>query len=227
MKYHPLAEIFPLIEGDEFNALVDDIRTNGLRQPITQYHGEILDGRNRWRACVEAKIKPRFDTYTGDDPLGFVISTNIHRRQMSASQRGMAAARLQTTKHGGNRKSQDQESNSTLDRAAVCKMFNIGIASVKCAAIVQEKGVPELAKAVDRGALAVSRAASIAKKSTKDQQKFIANLASGSKPAEQRVEKPRGNKIIFAWRNAKIEDRMLFIETCEKEVRQLYDGLFR
>jgi len=226
MKFHPLAEIFPLIEGDEFSALVEDIRSNGLRQPITRYQGAILDGRNRWRACVEAKIKPRFETYSGDNPIGFVISSNVHRRQMNASQRAMAAERLHNVEHGGNRK--DQEPNSALDRDRLRGLFSISKSSMKCAALVLENGNSELVKAVDRGTLAVSRAATIAKKPTKDQQRFVTDyLGDGPRPKQKQAEKPRGNKIIYAWRNAKTEDQILFLQTCEKEVRQLYDGLFR
>lgn len=54
--FHPLADLFPLLEGPEFTALLDDIRTQGLREPIWLYQGQILDGRNRYRACRAAAI---------------------------------------------------------------------------------------------------------------------------------------------------------------------------
>jgi hypothetical protein len=52
LPHHPLAALFPLLDGDEFTALADDIRANGLREPIMLFEGAILDGRNRYRACM-------------------------------------------------------------------------------------------------------------------------------------------------------------------------------
>ena len=57
-----MADLFPLIEGEEFQELVEDIRRNGLRTPILlDPDGRVLDGRNRRAAGVE----PRFETWDG------------------------------------------------------------------------------------------------------------------------------------------------------------------
>jgi ParB-like chromosome segregation protein Spo0J len=57
-EFHPLANIFPLMEGDAFEELVEDIRRHGLRDPIVLFQGQILDGRNRYGACLEADVAP-------------------------------------------------------------------------------------------------------------------------------------------------------------------------
>lgn len=94
-KPHPLANIFPLITGDEFVALKSDIKANGLREAILLLDGQILDGRNRFRACQEVGVQPAFRDYTGDSPAEFVMSMNIHRRHLDASQRAMVAAKFE------------------------------------------------------------------------------------------------------------------------------------
>src|SRR6266498_4514212 len=88
LQPHLLAELFPLIEGPQFDALVADIRKHGgLLFPITTYEGQILDGRNRYRACRAANVEPRFESYAGDDPAGFVLSANIARRHLAPEQK--------------------------------------------------------------------------------------------------------------------------------------------
>jgi hypothetical protein len=106
IPFHPLADILPLMEGEEFDALVADIKANGLHDPLVMYEGKILDGRNRYRAAIKAGVDP-FPlmkngkhcgalNYVGDDPAGFVISRNIHRRHLTTEQKRDLIARLLT-----------------------------------------------------------------------------------------------------------------------------------
>lgn len=96
--------------------------------------------------------------YTGNDPLGFVISLNLHRRHLTESQRAMGAAAIATMTHGGDRRSV-QVANWPLDQEQAASMFNVGERSVQTARTVLDKGAPELAQAVSRGDVAVSAAA--------------------------------------------------------------------
>ena len=60
-EIHELAALIPEMSADEFRGLCDDIRTNGLIEPIVLYEDRVLDGRHRYRACIETGIEPRFE----------------------------------------------------------------------------------------------------------------------------------------------------------------------
>lgn len=94
MQSHKYADLFPMMDEEEFANLVEDIRANGLLDPIVVYGEEVLDGRNRLRACEAAGVEPQFTEFEGDDAaaLQFVISHNLSRRHLTASQRAAIAA---------------------------------------------------------------------------------------------------------------------------------------
>lgn len=93
MRAHPFADKFPLLPEEDLQELTESIRAHGLRQPIVlDESGRILDGRNRYRACQQAGIKPDYVTYTGNDLAEYVIDCNTTRRHMSVGARAMATA---------------------------------------------------------------------------------------------------------------------------------------
>lgn len=86
---HPAAELFPMMGAEALQALADDIREHGQREPVILYHDAVLDGRNRLLACEMAGVEPRFVTRTDaevGDPVKFVLSLNEKRRHMSPAQ---------------------------------------------------------------------------------------------------------------------------------------------
>lgn len=89
MQVHRYALFFPRLEGEEFAKLVEDVRAQGLLEPIVTCKGKILDGANRFRACKKAGVKPRFEKFDGNGALAYVISKNIHRRHLTADQRAL------------------------------------------------------------------------------------------------------------------------------------------
>jgi N6-adenosine-specific RNA methylase IME4 len=171
LPFHPLADIFPLMEGAEFEDLVADIRAKGLLEPITRYQGKCLDGRNRCRACVAANVQLRVEDYTGNDPVGFVISRNLRRRHLSESQRAMVAAKLSTLGHG-QRQSGKFAGVPTQGEAAT--LLNVSERSVRTATEVRDQGAPELVRAVERGNVSISAAADVAKLPLGEQQEVVA-----------------------------------------------------
>jgi hypothetical protein len=189
---HPLAAIFPLMGETDLAALADDIDANGLRDPVWLHEGKILDGRNRYRACLLKDIDPRVEQYRGKDPVGFVVSKNLHRRHLTESQRAMVAARIAKAKPGSNQHGSEVGVNLPLPtRAQAADMLGVSPELVKDAKSVQSHGVPELADAVDKGDVSVSAAAEVAKIPEKEQKEAVAAgpAAVKEKAKEQREKK--------------------------------------
>jgi predicted transcriptional regulator len=87
---HPFANMFPMIEGKEFDSLRDDIAKNGILEPIRLFQGMILDGRNRYAKAAGHKFSlDDFVQWEGTlaEAEAWVISTNLHRRHLTAKQK--------------------------------------------------------------------------------------------------------------------------------------------
>lgn len=181
-KVHEAASIFPLLEGADFDALVTDIKTNGLREPIWTLDEKILDGRNRFRACSKAGVEPTFREWTdGGDPVAFVLSLNLHRRHLNESQRAMVSARIATMGQGARTDLRPIGLKSQSESAA---LLNVSERSTRRAQRVIEDGTPDLVAAVDQGHLAVSAAATFSKQPAARQAVLVGHVLAGARPQE-------------------------------------------
>lgn len=159
LQLHPLCTLFPRIVGAEFEALKADILANGLRQPIVVHEGMILDGGNRYRACLEIGIAAETIEFHGGDPISFVLSVNFHRRHLSAGQQAAVVAAAQDWQkahpHGGNQSEvQRLHFETAADRA---KASGASLRTQKMADKVA-KASPDLAKKVAHGEVSLPEA---------------------------------------------------------------------
>lgn len=149
--FHALADLFPLMEGAEFDALAADIKAHGLREPIILLDDQILDGRNRYRACEAANVEPIYQDWDNNgDPRTFVISKNLHRRHLNESQRAMIAAKLANIKQGevgGGHKKTDMH----LSIPDAADLLNVSPTSVHNAKTVLKGGTRDEITAVESG----------------------------------------------------------------------------
>lgn len=169
LESHKYAELFPLIQNADFEEFKIDIAENGLREPIWLYEGKILDGRNRYRACLETNTGLKTREYEGHDPIGFVLSLNLKRRHLDTAQRAMVASRLANLEHG--QKKADVEISTTQTEAA--NLLNVSRESVVSARKVLDQGTEALIQKVDAGELAVSTAAKIAELPEEEQAEIV------------------------------------------------------
>lgn len=216
-EFHPASEIFPLLEGKEFDELVESIKTNGQQVPILLHQGKILDGRNRYLACLKAKAEPWTSKaeLDGKTPAEYVLILNLNRRHLTFEQRAFAAAEakkffeadaLARMKAG---KAVDPSLNlgegspgKSSDKAA--EAFDVSPATVDFATKVKEHGSAALIKAVEDGDVSMSAAAVVADLPKLEQTlavkagpaavKALAKETKAAKAAEAKPTKPKAGK---------------------------------
>lgn len=175
---HPAADLFPMVEGDEFRELCADIKERGLAQPITvDRDGLLLDGRNRLMACYETNQEVLVEEYLGNDPVQFSLSANLHRRHLSEGQRAVVALKVRQMVQPAAKErqvaelKQNRESTVSADRrerseapaehrkstAEAAKAVGASTRSVEKAARV-ERSAPDLLPQVQSGTMALDRA---------------------------------------------------------------------
>lgn len=169
---HALCTAFPPIDAEAFDELVGDIQQNGLREPIVLLDGQVLDGRNRYHACLQAGVEARFrdfgsDKGDGADPVAFVLSKNLRRRHLTVSQQAAAVSKTQdwslAQRRGGDRGNQYTGPRqgapvpfaSSADRAAIA---GVGVRTQKDADLVAREA-PELLDKVIAGEVSAKAAA--------------------------------------------------------------------
>jgi ParB-like chromosome segregation protein Spo0J len=190
MDVHPAAELFPLMQGVEFAALVADIAEHGQHDPVVLTpSGQLLDGRNRWRACAQAGVTP-VTRVERSEPWAYVISTNVHRRHLSDSQRAMIGARI-AERHNGQRALGKAASGEAAFRddppppshAEAAELLNVSRASIQRARDVVKHGTKALQQATDRGEVPTATAARVATSLDTDQQnEFVRAVDNGADP---------------------------------------------
>jgi hypothetical protein len=187
-RFHPLANVFPLMTDEEFEKLVADIDANGLAEPIimlvdeTDGKNKILDGRNRWLATQQLGIPHRekkFEDLTGvtDDPATFVWSSNVVRRHLNQGQIDLAAQALEELGWGGPRKTPTGilEEKKPKTRKQIADETGATERGMAKAAKVRRKAAPKVVKAVETGDLALDTAARIASFDPEEQEEIMSD----------------------------------------------------
>lgn len=179
LSQHPLSSAFPAMTDVDFEALVADIDKNGQREPAVAIGDEVLDGWHRVQACQKIGIIPLVNEFEGDDPVSFVISKNMHRRHLTASQRAAAAAACSAWRPHGYQNDahrvritpqnvievtnddpdEDFDFMVPASAAEIAASAGVSVRSVTQAKQVQ-RASPDLANAVKEGRISLKRAVS-------------------------------------------------------------------
>lgn len=236
VEVHPIADIFPMMSGEEFAGLKSDIEANGVRECVVLWNGKLIDGRNRMAAMLELNID--WNEYASEldgdvDPVAYVISHNLHRRHLDSSQRASVAVRLRKVfdKQAAERKTEGQKRggrsrNGSLvenlppskekARDAVGKALNVSGKLVDAATAVHETENAELIEAIDQGKASVSTAAALLKSDQATADELVERIKRGEKLTPPKPQQAP----VWVTISKKIESAELLFGDNAQQVRQ-------
>lgn len=117
---HFLSACWPDITGEEYEHLKDSISVSGLRESITLYEGQILDGWNRYRACIDTAMSMQLVDFDGTPEEAEQFVRDKHnRRSLTLTQRMACEAKMSTWPgRGGDRFTKNQSAPGALCSAS-------------------------------------------------------------------------------------------------------------
>lgn len=196
MKIHPIAEVFPLLDGAHLDQLAASIKSVGQLHPIIVLDDMVLDGRCRLAACKLARVEPKTIQYKGKKDIAsliaFVDAVNDKRRHLSQSQRAVSAFKL-------TKLAPDKKCQLALSQADAAEKLGVSERSVKRASKVVQSAVPAIVDKVIAGTLSVSKAATIAELPKKEQQ---AAMKSVSIKPQKNGQVTRDGRLWQLWDDA-------------------------
>ena len=169
-EWDPLVMVFPDSPEEDLNALGADIGANGLLEEITVAGNppKIVDGKRRLKACGMAGVQPKYRRLREEiEPAGYVWAKNGERRDLTKSQKALAAAELSSFSGPGRPRKEDGNSAVlqnfpaiTLGGVAVQGGFSTRLLS-DAAKLADKDGpaVQELREAVRQDLITVTDAA--------------------------------------------------------------------
>lgn len=168
---HEITSVFPPMSDAEFNGLVADVRQHGFREAAWLHDNMVIDGRHRREVARVLGLELPVRNWDGNGRLAdFVVSLNLHRRQLDEPARSWVAANLANLGRGGDGSNQHVRANPSpggfangaVSQSDAAKLLNVSKTSVERAAKVKRKGAPELQAALRDSKVTTAAAEEIA-----------------------------------------------------------------
>lgn len=203
---HELANLFPMFGAVEFQALCDDIAKNGQLEDIITKDGKIVDGRNRYAACIALSIEPRTKELT-IDALSSVIGNNVRRRNMSKQQLSIVAAKLSILSE---ERPELFAQNRAISLEEAGELLGVSRAYVQHANKVCSKAIPKVVALVESGRLPLNKAAKLADATVEQQHEAVNIIKMGGKcptfkPGEEQDKSPSLKIQLAVWLKSALE----------------------
>lgn len=191
---HPAADVCPMMDDEQIANLAVSIKHDGLLTKIVLLvedefpDGRILDGRNRYRACIKAGVEPEFKVIDNrveqmdmGDLCRFVDAINLRRRHLTGEAAALSSRRL--VKLCRVRKEREKY-QAVLQMGEADHVTDMVLAD----------GTPELVRAVEVGDVPMDIAAEVSKLEPDEQARVLEQMA-----------KPERVKLVEARKSVAIE----------------------
>lgn len=201
-EQHPLARNYiPQPSVEEVERIKASIVDYGFdeRYPIWLYEGKILVGWTRYQAAMAAKVEPVFREYDGDEPVAFMLRSELPRRHISTVHRLRLAEELRPELEAeakrrmaaGTKQEADPsvpgrqggEPSAALRQGKVSKQIaeaaSVSERTAERFHAVEEHGTEQLKAAMHAGTITVKDAAQVAKLPAPVQKQAVAAVKKG------------------------------------------------
>ena len=208
LMQHPLSAAFPAMSADDFQALKGDIENTGQREPVMLFEGMVLDGWHRYRACTELGLPVEKFTFAADgDPVAFVLSHNLHRRHLTASQRAAAVVACAEWVPPHRQKKGEMVSPLSKTNADMAKAASVSDRTIKDAKAAHKAGLTEV---VTAGAMTAQEAAAVARGTPEKPKKAKAEAQAPAAPEPNAEELAEAHQTItsLSEENDQLRDRI-------------------
>jgi N6-adenosine-specific RNA methylase IME4/ParB-like chromosome segregation protein Spo0J len=120
LRRHPQAELVPPMGEPAYTAFRDHIATHGIREPLEiTSAGVLINGYQRLRAAIELELKqvPVRVIGPAEDPVEYMLSAAIQRRDLTKTQKAILALELDSYQQ--QRTSAEQRKRANLRNSGV------------------------------------------------------------------------------------------------------------
>ena len=186
------ALIYPEMDPSDYRHLMDSIRQQSLLEPIALGQGQVIDGRHRQRACIEAGVNPRYvHLDPAINPLAYVLASHLARRHLDEGQRALVAHHLsRMSRPGGDRRSTQYQRGTYhsadlpngLTQRQAANLLNISPRLVRDAGRIMaddSTAAPALQQAVTEGRMRISDARQALSQPPEVQEQALQRVTSG------------------------------------------------
>ena len=163
---HPLSALWGDMPEEQFDDLVESVRTAGIMPFVRTLGREVLDGWHRYKAALAAGVEPLVAEWHGDDPVAYVIRENALRRHLTPGQRAACIVACRQWAQGGvdtNRLKGGEIVSPPSTVAEMAQEAGVSDRLIQQAKVAEEAG---LGDAVRSGEMPVHKAAAQARGAT-------------------------------------------------------------